>query len=293
MGTTTTRHRPWAAFRAWSRPLVVALCDFIANDGPQRAGHIAFASLLAFFPFLIFLTSLAGFLGQGEAAREFVAFVFEMMPPEVANAVAPAVGEVVGRTRGGLLTVSLLGSLWAASSGVEALRLALNQAYRVTNRRPFWRRRLEGLAFVVIAAVAILAAMIGIVAGPLIWDLVESVLGVAAPPRWVWGVARYSVASFGLLLTVSLLYRWLPNQRQPWRRVLPGAVVAVSAWLVAASLASVYFSQAKHFTMTYGSLGGIVIALLFFYLSAAILIFGAELNAVLDRDDGQGGDDHA
>jgi len=267
--------------RRTGRVLWWAILSFSADEGPQRAGHIAFAALLALFPFLIFLTALAGFLGQSQAAREFVAFALGMMPREAATAIRPAVDEVLARQRGDLLTLGLGGALWAASSGIEALRLALNQAYRVPRPRPFWQRRLQGIGIVIIAAAAVLVATLAVVVGPWLWTPMAARLGISAPPRWLWDTGRYTVAGGGLFITIVIFYRWLPNRRHRLREVVPGAVVATLAWLVLASAASLYFSLAESYTVTYGSLGGIVVALMFFYSSAAVFVFGAEINAVL------------
>ncbi len=263
------------------RPLWIAVLNFIADEGPQRSGHIAFATLLAFFPFLIFLTALAGFFGRSEAAADFIALAFEVMPVEVGRAVNPAVVEVLERTHGGLLTVSLIAALWFASSGVEALRVALNQAYEVRRRQPFWRRRLQGIAFVILGAAGVILAMTGVVAGQLMWTMAESYLGLPELWRWVWTAESYLVGSLGLFVVLCSLYFWLPNRRQSWRHVVPGAAVAVALWLVAATLFSMYLGTLARYGVTYGSLGGVIVTLVFFYVSAAVFIFGAEVNAVM------------
>ncbi|MFQ5957866.1 MAG: YihY/virulence factor BrkB family protein [Alphaproteobacteria bacterium] len=271
----------WRRFVFGLRPLWIAVLNFIADDGPQRAGHIAFASLLAFFPFLIFLTALAGFFGQSAAAADFIAFAFEIMPVEVGRAVNPALVEVLERTRGGLLTVGLAGAVWVASSGIEALRVALNQAYGVRQRRPFWRRRAQDVMFVVLGSAGIIVAMVGVVIGPVIWAFLETYFDVPALWKWAWMAARYGIGSIGMFVVLCCLYRWLPSRRQRWRHVGPGAAVAVVAWLVAATLFSFYLSHVATYTVTYGSLGGVFVALVFFFVSAAVFIYGAEVNAAL------------
>ncbi len=271
----------WRRIAFGLRLLWIAGLNFVADDGPQRAGHIAFASLLAFFPFLIFLTALAGFFGQSEASADFIAFAFEIMPVEVGLAVNPALVEVLERTRGGLMTISLAGAVWVASSGVEALRVALNQAYGVRQRRPFWRRRVQNLLFVVLVSAGIIVATMGIVVGPVIWGYLEAHLEVPALWKLAWTAARYGIGSIGMFGVLCCLYHWLPNRRQRWRYVGPGAAVAVVVWLAAATLFALYLSHVATYTMTYGSLGGIFIALVFFFVSAAVFIYGAEVNAAI------------
>ena len=277
------RHSPvwWRRAARLCRPLWLAALNFVADEGPQRAGHIAFSTLLALFPFLIFLTALAGYLGQGEAAADFIAFALEVMPVEVALTVKPAVVEITESTRGGLLTISLVGALWFASSGVEALRVALNQAYGVRRRMPFWLRRSQDLAFVILASGGIIVAVTGVVAGPALWAFADSFLYLPASLHWLWTGVRYVVGALGLFVVLCCFFHWLPNRPQSWGVVVPGALVALVLWLIAATLFSLYLSNLASYSMMYGSLGGVIVALVFFYVSAAVFIYGAEVNAVL------------
>ena len=264
------------------RALWCAATGFIANDGSTRAGYIAFASLFAVFPFLICLTALAGFAGRPEMVDEIVALAFEALPAEVVETLAPVITEVLAERRGHLVTVGMIATLWAASSGIEALRAGLNRAYEITEPRPVWHRRVQGLLFVVLGALVTLVATAAIVIGPDVWAFVSDMLRLPADWEGMYEAARYGVAPVTVFLAIAALYRWLPKPG-PNRLVLPGAGLATVAWLILASLFSLYFERSTHYTVTYGSLGGIVVTLLFFYLSAVIFVFGAEFNAALRR----------
>ena len=122
--------------------------------------------------------------------------------------------------------------------------------------------------------------MVVVVAGPFIWAFLEDLVHVPAFWAWAYTVVRYLLALLLLYGVIALLYQWLPNRRLRGHEILPGAAVTVIAWLITASLFSLYLQNLGRFSVTYGSLGGIVVTLMFFYLSAAIFIFGAELNAV-------------
>ena len=279
-------HGPrWLAGRLWLGARIVwqAIVHLIYDGGTTYAGHIAFMTLFSSFPFLIFLTTLAAELGQTEAVRDFVTMVLGILPSEVSAAIRPAIVEVISTRRTGLMTISILASLWATSSGVEALREALNKASGVEEMRPIWLLRLQSLAFTIIFSICIIMVMLVLVIGPVIWSYVQPHLDVPWEWGWFYEALRYVIAVGLLYLLVALLYRWLPARHLPGRKVLPGAAVTVVLWVALASLFSLYLRNLGRFSLTYGSLGGIVITLMFFYLSALIFIFGAELNSARRR----------
>jgi membrane protein len=280
-----SRGLPWLLGRLGLGVRIVwqAIMHLIDDGGLTYAGHIAFMTLFSLFPFLIFLFTLAAEIGQTEAAREFVALSLEGLPEEVAGAIRPAIDEVVATRRTGLMTISILASLWAVSSGIEALREALNKAYGVEEPRSFWFCRLQSLAFTIIFSISIIVVMLVLVIGPVVWSYVQPLL--KSPWRWGWfyEAVRYIVAIGLLYVVVALLYRWLPSRHLPRREILPGAAVTVLLWAILASLFSLYLQNLGRFSLTYGSLGGVVITLMFFYLSAVIFIFGAEVNSARRR----------
>lgn len=253
------------------------------DGGTLLAGHIAFASLFALFPFLIFLTTLGGELGQSAAARDFIDLGLGTLPDQVRAAIEPAVNEVLKGGRQGLMTLSIIASLWAVSSAFEAARYALNLAYEVKQTRAIWWQRLQSMVMVLVFAVVIILAMVTMVAAPIAWTIAE--LFELTPVDWqpLYSAARFGVSLILMLALVLPLYRWLPNYPLSTRDVFPGALLAVVIWIVSASLYSWYLLNLGRFTVTYGSLGGVVATLLFFYISALIFIFGAEVNAARIR----------
>lgn len=257
-----------------------AITRFFSHEGPSLAGYMAFSALLALFPFIVFLVSLSGIVGQTDQVKDFISYAFEYLPVEVGRALYPVVSAIVLQPpQDGILTISLLGTLWVSSSGVEAVRTALDRAYGVPDRRPFWWRRLQGLAFVVAGAMAILVVMITIVIGPLIWHAVNYLFEIPDDVYGLYNTIRYATGALGLFLVICALYRFLPNVRQRWFNVVPGALFACLAWLVVATLYSLYLSNVGNYSVTYGSLGGVIGALMFFFVSAVVFIFGAELNS--------------
>ena len=250
------------------------------DEGLELSGYIAFTAFLSLFPFLIFLAALAGFLGDEDMADDFVEAMFRFMPEDVARTLAPAVGEVLGSRQGGLLTFGILATLWFASNGIEALRAGLNRAYNVREERPMWWLRLQSFALVVASGLVIFFLSAVIIIGPLVWRALGPAVNQALDTQLVFITARYAVAVVVLWVALMLFHQWLPNSRQAFRRILPGVCVTVVLWLVGAALFSWYIGNLANYSVLYGSLGGVAITLVFFYISAVIFIFGAEINAV-------------
>jgi membrane protein len=252
----------------------------MVDEGLELSGYIAFTAFLSLFPFLIFLAALAGFLGSRETADAFIEAMFRFMPADVAETLAPAVREVVGTRQGGLLTFGILATLWFASNGFEALRTALNRAYGVTEQRAIWWLRLQSIAFVIGGGLIIFFLSLVVILGPLVWKVLGPTVDQLLEVRLVFGTARYALAAVMLLGSLLLIHRWLPNTRQAFARILPGVGATTVLWLVGAGLFSWYVGHLADYAVFYGSLGGVAITLMFFYITAVIFIFGAEVNAV-------------
>jgi membrane protein len=259
----------------------------MVDEGLVLAGYIAFTAFLSLFPFLIFLAALAGFLGDPETADSFIRAMFEFMPDDVAETLAPAVGEVIGARQGGLLTFGILATLWFASNGFEALRTGLNRAYGVSEQRAMWWLRMQSIAFVISGGLVILFLSLVVVLGPLVWKVLGPAVHQMLETRLVFGTARYVFAAVMLFIALLLLHRWLPNTRQAFARILPGVAVTTVLWLLGASLFAWYVGHLTDYSVYYGSLGGVAITLMFFYSSAVIFIFGAEFNAIWREQTGR------
>ena len=272
----------------WIRTLYRAVWRLVmVDEGMELSGYIAFSAFLSLFPFLIFLAALASFLGTSETAQEIIEAMFRFMPADVAETLAPAVREVIGARQGGLLTFGILATLWFASNGVEALRTGLNRAYGVTEQRALWWLRLQSMGFVIGGGLIILFLSLAVILGPLVWRVLGPTVDQLLETRLVFGTARYVVAAVLLLGSLLLLHRWLPNTRQAFTRILPGVCATTLLWLTGAALFSWYVGHLADYAAFYGSLGGVAITLMFFYVTAVVFIFGAEINAVWREETGR------
>lgn len=261
----------------------LAVRGLVRDDGLELSGHLAFTALLALFPFLIFLAALAGFLGDLATGERFVAFMLEFAPSAISETLSPAITKIFATPDSGLLTFSALFILWTASSCIEAMRVALNRAYRVEEARPFWHLRLQSVFFVLITAFALLLLSVTALPGPLLWSFVTHVLKATAAEAVLWEVSRYAIAAGVMTVALLLLHRWLPRTHRKAHELLPGVLVTVLLLLLAAALFSVYLANVASYNVIYGSLGGVVVTLVYLYVNAVTFIFGAEINSAIWR----------
>jgi membrane protein len=255
----------------------------LRNDGFELAGYTAFNSLLAFFPFLIFLFALSGMVGSYDTAEVVVQFVFRLAPKNVGDTLAPVIIEVLSQPRGGLLTLGLLFALWAASSGVDTLRLALNRAYAIKEERPIWRLKLQSILFVLLGGGLVFVVALVILLGPILWHFIRTLFALTMNDEQTWNLGRYAFGAVLISVTTGVLHLLLPVKRPSLLQILPGAVATSLLWLSVAGLFTFYITTLTSYESTYGKLGGIVVTLLFFDVTALIFIFGAELNASICR----------
>ena len=263
------------------RVLWPAIDHFISDEGFVLAGYIAFTAIFAMFPFMIFLLSFAGFMGWGDFAANAIELGLAFMPPEVAAVLEPAVTELRGAPHGTLLTISIAFSVWFSSSGLESLRHALNLAFRVEDPPAFWANRLRSMALTVVFAAMICIAMLAFVGLPLARDSGTWLAERDIFEQSLSTLARYAVGVLMLGILTLCIYVSLANARLTLRDIWPGALVSVTLWTATAALYSVYLRSFGRYSILYGSLGGIIFTLFYFYIAAIIFIFGAQLNAAI------------
>ena len=260
--------------RAWI-VLADAFGHFNADDGWAMASHVALSALMALFPFLIFVAAFAGTIGQAGLADRVAEILFATWPAEVAGPIAAEVKRVLAPVHGDLLRVSVVVAAYLASNGVEAARTALNRAYRVVDRRSIFFRRGQSLVFVVIGTVVFVAtAGVGVLGAGL------PELAPFAASFGYAGLAATSVLVVGALVAAHI---WLPAGRPPWRELWPGIVATLVLWAMSAWIFAIYLRAFANYTATYAGLAGVVTAIFFLYIVAALMIFGAEFNAALSR----------
>ena len=263
------------------RVIVLAIRNYVLHQSANQAGSLAFSSVLAMFPLLILLSASAAYVGQPGDAAALADRVMGYAPQLVRDAMQPVIEQVLAQRNQALLTIGVLATLWTASSGMQAVRSALNRAYGIERGLAFWKARIKVTLFTVIVGAGVLAAFSSVVIIPYVWRLLESNVGAGQDTLWLRNSVRYGSAFLALTVLYALMYGWLPDTRQRLYTVLPGAVVGAALWVTAAATLSYTLRTAGNLALLYGSFAGVVATLVFLYLSATTLIFGAEINGVL------------
>lgn len=260
-----------------------AYLKFEEDDGWAIASHIALSIVTSLFPFLIFVTALAGFFGTQELADAAAELLFEAWPKEVAGPIASEIHSVLTQPRGGLLTVSALLSIHFSSNGVAALRVGLDRAYDVSDPRPWWLLRLEAVGFVLLGACALLAFTFLMVFAPLAWSFAERLapkLTHEIAPLYV--SVRFGLTTSILLLSLVACHKWLPAGRRSFTMIAPGVLLTLVAWMGFGVAFGAYLASfASSYVSTYAGLASAMIALVFLNALGVIFIFGGQLNQAI------------
>ena len=261
--------------------LLLAAQRFGRHQGPLLAGALSNAALLALFPALVFLGSLAGFLGALGSTDWVVGEADRYLPPEVAAFLKPAIEEALASRSGAALAAGLALGLAFASFGVEEFRAALTMAAGRRRRRNALKRWTQNIVFVLSGSLVFLVVTMAVVVWPLLWNVLPAAVLAGLDYAVLADPLRYLV-SFALIAGLTAaVYHWLPDVPPSLREAMPGAVTATVLWIGLAVAFSWYLASLANYALLYGSLAGVASTLVFVYLSAAVFLYGAELNAAL------------
>ena len=248
------------------------------HDGMELAGYLTFLGMLSLFPFLVFLISLAGFVGELDKGGQFVTLLTTYMPKDFIQSLQPRIDEIVSGPPQGLMTLAIVGTLWTSSSAVEGLRMVLNRAHNVGTPPSYVWRRVISILQLILLSVLIIIAMLFMTVIPVIWGWLEkrfALTGLLSPG---FTYLRYGLSFGTFFAAVATSYYILPNIQQRWKVVAPGALLVVIIWMIAAEVFGFYLSIFNQLDLVYGSLAGLIVSMLFFYILAVIYIAGAEFN---------------
>lgn len=263
------------------RVMLLAIRNYVMHQSANQAGSLAFSWVLAVFPLLILLSASAAYIGKPGDAAALVDRTIGYAPLLVREAMQPVIKQVLAQRNQALLAIGVLATLWTASSGMQAIRSALNRAYGIERGLSFWRARIKVTLFTVIVGAGVLAAFSSIVVMPYVWQVLAANSDGGRETLWLHYGVRHGSAFLVLVTLYALLYGWLPDMRQRLYTVLPGALVGAALWVAAAASLSYTLRTAGKLALLYGSFAGVVGTLVFLYISATTLIFGAEINGVL------------
>jgi membrane protein len=252
---------------------------FREDDVPSLGAQLTYYLILAFFPFLIFLVSIIGLanISSEDMIREFT----RVLPSDSGTTVRSIISEITLSSNGTLLSFGMLATIWAASNGVNAIIKGLNKAYDEVENRSFWKVRGLSVLATFVLALVIIISMLMLVFGKGIGEYLFQWMNYPDGFLFIWSIVKLAIPIVALFVVFMLLYRVTPNRKLTWRGVVPGSIFTTIGWIVSSLLFSFYVNEFGNYTKTYGSLGGIIVLLIWLYLSSIIIILGGEINATL------------
>jgi membrane protein len=262
--------------------------DVNNNHIVSFAAALSYYFVMAFFPALIALAAIVGYLPIPHLFDSIVSGIARVAPPESIGLIRRIVGDVISPHRGALLSFGLVGTLWTCSSGFAAIIEALNVAYDVPETRSLWSVRLLALELVFIVGTLVTAAFAFMMVGPRFGQFLANHLYVGPAFAAIWPALRYVLAVAFIVVAIEGLYCLAPNVKQRFTSLLPGAVLAVAGWIGLSDALDLYFRSFDHLNKTYGVLGGAIALLIWLYFSGFLILLGAELNSEIIQVRGDG-----
>ena len=250
----------------------------------SSAAQVAFYFSFAFFPLLLFLVSLFGLVLEStdELRGELYHYLSRIMPPSAYQLVRTTMDEIIETSSGGKLTIGLLVTLWSASAGVDSIRTALNRVYEVKEARSWWKTKLQSLVLTLLFIFLLAIVISGVTAG---WSLVKVVvagMGLEITSPWVLSTIQWGAILVVMIFATAVVYSWLPCFRRfHWFWISPGAVTAIIVWIIFGGLFRLYLNYFNTYNKAYGSLGAVIILMLWMYIIGLALLLGGAINSVL------------
>ena len=247
------------------------------------AAQLAYYFLFSLFPFFIFLAALLAYIPIPNLMDQIMALLGQFLPGAVLDMVKDNVIELVTQPRGGLLSLGIVLALWTAASAMAAMTDSLNRAYGVKEGRPFWRVRVVAVLLTIGLAALMLSSMVLLIFGSELGSLIAWKIGLGTAFDAAWLVLRWPIIVFLMMFGAALIYYFAPDVEQEWRWITPGAVFAVLAWIVMSLIFAWYVDNFGNYSVTYGSIGAVIILLTWMYFTGFFLLVGGEINAEIEH----------
>jgi membrane protein len=273
---------PWRlSAREWAAVFKRSFRAFLDDDAVGLSAQVAFSSLLAFFPAVVFLVGLLDLIGAYEALEDFLAPV---APGDVLDTIERLQADTSTGTSVVAFVVGAAGAVWAASGAMNAVIKAVNRAYDRVETRPIWKTRVVAVVLVVLTGLVLAGLLLLIVFGGPLGTAIADKAQVGGAFELLWSILRWPIAFAAILIFFALVYYLAPNvDVRSWKWLTPGSLVGAVLWLVLSGLFALYTSFSDSYSKTYGALASGVVLLLWLNYSAFALLFGAELNSELDE----------
>src|SRR4051812_12823828 len=267
----------------WKEVLKRTYREVVADDAQALAAELAYYFFLALFPALLCLIAIASFFPIQNLTDDVVRLFGNFVPAEMITLIQDQMVKIGEGRNGGLLSIGLLGAIWSSSGAMVAVSSAMNRAYDIEEGRPWWKVRVQAIALTVALAVFVLLAFALIVAGPQLADFLARHVGFGPVFVWSWKILQWPI-SFVLVSTgFGLIYYYAPDAEQEWAWITPGAGTATVLWFVGTLLFRFYAVNFGNYQATYGTIAGIILMLLWFFLTGLVIVIGAEMNAEIEH----------
>ncbi len=264
--------------------------EIVADNCLGLAAQLAYYFFLALFPALLFLVAIVSFMPISGLLDAITNDLARVAPGEVLSIVQDQVLKIAHEKNGGLLTLGMVGTIWSTSSGLNAIIDTLNQAYDIQEARPWWKVKLIALALTIALAAFIVVAFALVLVGPTVAERVAAWAHLGPAFAWGWKILQWPVIFLLVTLAVGLIYYFAPDAVQEWIWIAPGSILATSLWLAISLGFKFYVAHFTSYNATYGAIGGVIVLMLWFYLSALAVLVGAELNAEIEHASPDGKD---
>jgi membrane protein len=276
----------FAAFKSpltWGELLKRTLKDSSEDDILGLAAQLAYYFFLALFPAILFLLAVASFFPLTNFIDDIVRLLRPIAPADVLVFLEDQLRRISNADSGGILTIGILGAIWSSSAAVVAIIGSLNRAYDIEEGRPWWKVRLTAIGLTIGLALLVLTSFTLVVAGPRIATEIASSFGFGAVFEWTWKILQWPLAFFLVSTAVGLVYYYAPDAEQDWVWITPGAVIGTLLWFIVSLVFKIYVANFADYNATYGAVGGVIILMLWFYISGLAILIGAELNAEIEH----------
>ena len=268
---------------SWSTLLKRVFDETLADDVFNLAAQQAYYFFFALFPALLALLSLASFFPIEDLSGRIESILRSVAPGDVVRIVSEQIQKIAQSNAGGILTIAFFFTLWSSSAAVLSMCSTLNAAYDITEGRPWWKVRLTAIGLTIGLALFILVSMTLVIAGPTLAEKVAEMAHLGAAFAWTWKIVQWPIVFLLVVTAIASVYFFAPDAEQDWIWITPGSVLATILWVVASLAFKLYISNFTSYNETYGAIGGVMVLLLWFYVSGIALLIGAELNAEIEH----------
>jgi membrane protein len=268
---------------SWTELAKRTVREFIADGCLGIAAQLSYYFFLALFPALLFLLALASFFSLEPVANQVVRGMAPVVPPDVLAIIRTQIERISQSDDGGLLTVGIAGAIWSSSAALASLVDSLNKAYDIDEGRPWWKVRLMAIGLTLALAAMVIIAFALIMVGPGTAQQLAEQVGIGPAFKWTWAILRWPAAIALVCFAVGVVFYFGPDARQEWKWITPGAVTATLLWMLVSVGFKFYVKNFTDYNAVYGTIGGVMVLLLWFYVSGLAILIGAEMNAEIEH----------